>query len=1029
MYMKRKNGFTLVELLAVIVVLAIIIAIAVPIYGKVSKSIAQKQYKNKLELIKAASLKYTDDTNYVAFYVKDLLDDGYLDADEGGHIVSNLDGTIMDCFPISITDDTGVKYAEITESDHKLNNECDYNYLLTANNYIEIVVKDKSGNEVSLNNDTSWFNTEEVQFSLNKKAGVEFLTIPKWYVGTTSSTYEETEVFKINTAHSVKNEIYKVSVKIKKGTLEKEIDAFFVINVDHVNPYFKSTDKRESLNNSWSKEKSYIPAGADNESGYYGYRVIKTAVFDEINNVLTPTNETCGTDQGLYTLGKTPYSITENGYYRVCIMDNVGNVNNGFTNGIEPSNTDSEGYKKGNVIIVDKIDKLPPLCNKRTVLCKNSGSNTTYECSGSSTQTVWSNGSVTALIPCDDQEQYKIDGTKEVGSGCKKDRYEAQVHANGDSYYAEATLYDKAGNQTLTPCRRDDVKINVDSEAPSLSVSVPNATTYAKSKTATVKIEDTKSGLKKGSYDISYAWGTSDVACNSQTNKATISVSNDGQKTATTNITISSKTGAGSIYICNKSAIPDLAGNTVAANTKKSANMYLDNEAPIISTIKHTAIKTYSKDHKITVAVTEPYSGLKDAKYLWQEGSSIPIDFSRYAVGTHLSVSGSGASSSVTGSGVTGTNWYLLIYAEDSLGNNTTIKEGPYYFDNTPPTTPSLTYTTYDCKNSKDDNKSYTQNTWTNCKVKVTPSSTDANVGGVYYQAIQGGPYEKTVDDEYDTYSENSLKKRNNLSITKQGVSIIQFRACDSLGNCSTYLKPKVIKIDKTAPKVIWDMVVDNGNYKLNALCEDKKISTNDTEAMKANEYFNQFLTQYEVAYYTFKNITGYNADILESRHQKEYIMKKLGFNYQSGLAGYKLKKKDGKWSALKTNTDGKWKSNYDWALTNKANGKKEIKCIDNANNETESSKEYTYDTCISADCQGGMVNVTNTETYRCATGHQEYQGYEGQCPNGGSNFVGTGTGLGVCTATTYGTCSRTTTNSQYDACVATVCRDGYRIK
>ena len=53
--MKNKKGFTLVELMAVIVVLAIIIAIAVPSYAKIKKNIEEKNYKNKVNLIEIAA--------------------------------------------------------------------------------------------------------------------------------------------------------------------------------------------------------------------------------------------------------------------------------------------------------------------------------------------------------------------------------------------------------------------------------------------------------------------------------------------------------------------------------------------------------------------------------------------------------------------------------------------------------------------------------------------------------------------------------------------------------------------------------------------------------------------------------------------------------------------------------------------------------------------------------------------------------------------------------------------------------------
>ena len=104
--MKNRKGFTLVELLAVIVILAIIIGIATPAFGALQTRVNQKQYENKISLIEVAALKYADDTNFVAFYVEDLVKAGYLEADRkvgnDYQVIDNRDGkTIMNCYIIT----------------------------------------------------------------------------------------------------------------------------------------------------------------------------------------------------------------------------------------------------------------------------------------------------------------------------------------------------------------------------------------------------------------------------------------------------------------------------------------------------------------------------------------------------------------------------------------------------------------------------------------------------------------------------------------------------------------------------------------------------------------------------------------------------------------------------------------------------------------------------------------------------------------------------------------------------------------
>ena len=142
-------------------------------------------------------------------------------------------------------------------------------------------------------------------------------------------------------------------------------------------------------------------------------------------------------------------------------------------------------------------------------------------------------------------------------------------------------VHDKAGNNFATA--KTSGSIIVDVAAPTLAVSVPNGTTYEKTKTATVTISDSGgSGLSNTAYTIRYVWSTSNVTtCNSTSMPNTITITpTAGAASATGTISLSSSTGAGKIYICNAAAITDRATNSLAASTITSADAYLDNTAP-----------------------------------------------------------------------------------------------------------------------------------------------------------------------------------------------------------------------------------------------------------------------------------------------------------------------------------------------------------------------------------------------------------------------------------------------------------------
>ena len=58
----KNKGFTLVELLAVLVILGLLITLAVPNILGVSKNVKEKSYQTKIEIIENAAITYTSDT-------------------------------------------------------------------------------------------------------------------------------------------------------------------------------------------------------------------------------------------------------------------------------------------------------------------------------------------------------------------------------------------------------------------------------------------------------------------------------------------------------------------------------------------------------------------------------------------------------------------------------------------------------------------------------------------------------------------------------------------------------------------------------------------------------------------------------------------------------------------------------------------------------------------------------------------------------------------------------------------------------
>lgn len=83
-YLRKEKGMTLVELLAVLVILGILAAIAIPLIGNIIQDSRDKATVNEaLNIIAAAKLAHTNGENNSAtiFEVKWLNENGYLDID------------------------------------------------------------------------------------------------------------------------------------------------------------------------------------------------------------------------------------------------------------------------------------------------------------------------------------------------------------------------------------------------------------------------------------------------------------------------------------------------------------------------------------------------------------------------------------------------------------------------------------------------------------------------------------------------------------------------------------------------------------------------------------------------------------------------------------------------------------------------------------------------------------------------------------------------------------------------------------
>lgn len=97
----KKNGFTLVELLSVLVLISLLMGIAIPGINRISKNMKTKSYNEKKELIESAAVLWGQDNktllqstsctvngvDYSCYRIsiKSLIEEDYLDYDRNGY--------------------------------------------------------------------------------------------------------------------------------------------------------------------------------------------------------------------------------------------------------------------------------------------------------------------------------------------------------------------------------------------------------------------------------------------------------------------------------------------------------------------------------------------------------------------------------------------------------------------------------------------------------------------------------------------------------------------------------------------------------------------------------------------------------------------------------------------------------------------------------------------------------------------------------------------------------------------------------
>ncbi len=335
----KKSGFTIVELLAVIVIMAVIIAVGTTSFTIITERIQETSLKNKQSYLEIAAIKYAEETGFLATNVDHLVKLGYVAADtEDGKVINPMNGEALNCQVIRLTHDGHFFYATYTEEV-----ECN-NDMPKSNVYLKIE-KYKSLDDGSyderekVEDDEDWVNQNLILVAtfLDINTSEEDVVKVVWKSNAEVIEKEVNENYSFrdqNTfvvqAEQLINTIYSVQVFMKDGTT---YEAQIPVKIDKQAPVVFQDEIKVSLKDDSARSSEVKVVASDgNGAGLARYYVGPNSNCLAVSDI-----------QYLPSESSVYKTIVGRGIYYVCVKDQLGNLS-------EPISTK----------VIDLVNFLPP---------------------------------------------------------------------------------------------------------------------------------------------------------------------------------------------------------------------------------------------------------------------------------------------------------------------------------------------------------------------------------------------------------------------------------------------------------------------------------------------------------------------------------------------------------------------------------------------------------------------------------------------------------------------------------------------
>lgn len=455
---KTKKGFTLVELLAVIVVITLISGVGIITYLKTINNSKSKATLLAINNIKEAAYLYskegTDEIEWVNSYGKD--------GKESGKYA---------CVSVQQLINKGYFKDNFLDKEIYKNSEIDKNTFIkvsmgTNNDNLKVVVNEKNdtenkcigsainGNLFHLKLDSFESYTDTIKLKVSSKDND---ITPKNYIVSIDGKQEEKQSISGEvTFNKLKNStLYKIKACMTTEDNNYYCDSFDISTKDFIKPKF-------TIDSGWSKEKTininYDDANIFGKGSHYFTSEVNGTINNGTVYRCNDDYSVCSSNSdGIVEFGKN-YKL--NGKeVSFTTTDNIENKVSKKLTAIIKDPTNNFGENSGTV---NKIDNIAPICN------------------ASSSNSSWTNQAVTISSTCDDGN----------GSGCKKTIFTKKID---EEFVGNASIevIDKAGN--ISTCK---ASVMIDKTAPTCTVSSSNSNWTNQDVTVTGTCSDSKSDCK-----------------------------------------------------------------------------------------------------------------------------------------------------------------------------------------------------------------------------------------------------------------------------------------------------------------------------------------------------------------------------------------------------------------------------------------------------------------------------------------------------------------------------------------------------